>query len=121
MSSKATSHILTQAEGYLEIELINDALDTINSLPSEEQVRFPALALRVRILLANGSWQKAELLADTLIAAMPSNGGAWYALAQAQAQQENLDKAKASLKQACTLDTKLREPALRDPLLEQLW
>ena len=113
--------VLTQAEGYLELGLVDEAWGALDDLPSESQVHFPVLAMRVRILIAAKSWLKAEILAESLTQSMPANGPAWYALAQAMAQQGKIEPAKDALKRACTEDESLREAALRDELLAVVW
>lgn len=113
--------IISEAEGYFELGLLDEAWNRLDDLPSERQVHFPVLALRLRILIGAQSWVKAEILGQSLVQVMPDNAGAWYALAQAQAQLGQGTEAKASLKRACSLNEALRQPALNDKLLDALW
>ncbi|MEN3940709.1 hypothetical protein WJU23_05390 [Prosthecobacter sp. SYSU 5D2] len=100
---------------------MDEAWGALDDLPSESQVHFPVLALRVQILIAAKSWLKAEILAESLTQVMPTNGPAWYALAKALAQQEKISEAQAAAKRACELEPDLKLQILNDDALKGLF
>lgn len=112
---------LTRAEGFLELGMHDEAWEALNDVEHEAQRYFPLVALRLSILIAAKSWLKAEILADSIIQALPENAHAWYALAQAHAQLGNLEEAKQALMRACSLSADMKKAAITDGLLAGIW
>lgn len=112
---------LTRSEGFLELGMHDEAWEALNNVEPEAQRYFPLVALRLSILIGAKSWLKAEILADSIIQALPENAPAWHALAQAQAQLGNVEEAKQALKQACSLAPDIKEAAIDDGLLAGIW
>ncbi|MES2737266.1 MAG: tetratricopeptide repeat protein [Verrucomicrobiota bacterium] len=120
MNQTVAEH-LTRAEGFLELGMHDEAWEALNDVEPEAQRYFPLVALRLSILIVAKSWLKAEILADSIIQALPENAPAWYALAQALAQQEKLADARDALKRACALDSTIKSMCLKDEILKDLW
>lgn len=119
--NQAVAEHLTRAEGFLELGMHDEAWEALNDVEPEAQRYFPLVALRLSILIAAKSWLKAEILADSIIQALPENAHAWYALAQAHAQMGHVEEAKQALKQACSLSPDMKEAAINDNLLSGVW
>lgn len=116
-----TSRPFLQAEGFLELGLNEEAWEALDQLPRHMHDLRPVIDIRIKILVSAGSWQGAKTLASRLIQADDRDAGAWYTIAQAEAQMGEKVKAQVALKFACLHDESLKLKALRDPLLMGVW
>lgn len=113
--------VLSQAETHYESGLYLDAWKMLDSLPSSAKTACPSLDLRLRILVAEKAWRKVELLASFITGLYPEQDTAWYALAQAHCQLNEVAEAKHCLAKACGLNPAKLDSAMADPLIVGIW
>ncbi len=104
-SSDIAVHI-TQSEGYLGLGL--DAWETLEDLPSDDKVNPRVVELRLEILCHEKSWEKADILGESLLRHTQTSALVGLSLARAKAQLGKEQEAKAALKQAFTFNSELR-------------
>ena len=120
-TAKAIEQTVEKAEGFTTLGLNLDAWETLEDLPSEAKHHPRVLELRLEILCHEKEWQKAEILGESIIAALPRSALARYYLAVARCQSGDMAGAKEALKSAIELDETLRARALDEPGLLAVW
>jgi hypothetical protein len=63
--------ILLAAQGYIELDMAEEAIRELDSLSAEDRRCEPALQLRLFILMHSREWQKAVDVCDTMREATP--------------------------------------------------
>ncbi len=112
---------IRKAEYLFELGAHLDAWHILEDLPSEVKTTRPVLILQLRILVAVQSWEKAEILGESLDVPFPDSSQVWYALAQARCMRGKVEEAEGALKRAFALDEALRLASLSDPALAAIW
>lgn len=67
----AIERTLLAAQGYIELEMPDEALRELDSLPAADQDRQEVLQVRLFILMRSRNWQKAMLVCDRLRELLP--------------------------------------------------
>jgi thioredoxin-like negative regulator of GroEL len=109
------------AEGFFELGDAAEALRILDAMPEAGLKNPRAVLLRALLLMSMELWPEAEAVATTGVAAPAASSVMWYSLAVAQAQQHKLDEARVSLQSAFRLDEHLRDVALRDAALSEVF
>lgn len=112
---------IQKAEGYLALELFEEAWNILEDLPSESKGHPRVLELQLQCFTLAKLWEKVEILADSLTHVFPGRFPIWLALARAQCQQGKLVAAAYSVSQASLADPDKRLEMLDDPLLAALY
>jgi tetratricopeptide (TPR) repeat protein len=117
----ATRTAIEKAEGFLTLGMGSEAWETLEDLSPEAKNDQRVLELRLEILCHEKEWQKAVILGESIIAALPRSALARYYLAVARCQSGDMAGAKDVLKSAIELDETLRARALDEPGLSAVW
>lgn len=110
-----------RAEGYLALGMPLDAWEALESLPSETKVLLPVLELRMECLIAVKSWEKAEILGESLAPRFPHSRPLWLGLARARCQLGRLELAREAVTMAGRADPARKLELLDDPLLAAIY
>lgn len=62
---------LSEAEGYMELGLISDAMETLRGLDDWERRQLPAQLLMLHLLIKNESWPEAVVFGQKLLGRHP--------------------------------------------------
>lgn len=110
-----------RAEGFLALGMPLEAWEALEDLPSEAKVLRRVLELRMECLVAVKSWDKAEILGESLAPRFPDSRALWLGLARAQCQLGKLDLARMSITMAARADLGRKLDLLDDPLLAAIY
>lgn len=99
--------LLLAAEGYLELDMAEEAWEELNAVPSEEHTQPEYLQVRVQLLMRGESWEEALAASQKLTKALPHSSAGFihaaYCLHElghtTEARQMLLDGPPALLKE----------------------
>lgn len=82
MNAREFKRICDTAEGYIDLGLFDEAVDVLDSLPTQAKVSREVIAFRMRILVKSGQPFKASYLGENLCFGDPDNVGFMLEVAQ---------------------------------------
>jgi tetratricopeptide (TPR) repeat protein len=91
---------LNAADGYLYFNLLDEALDELGDIPTEEQEEPPVMLARIRLLLHKKEWRSAEVLSAQGSGLHPDEGEFTVQRVFALHQMDKAEKAEQVLKSA---------------------
>lgn len=110
MTEPWQKHLLA-AEGYLELGMMEEALQFLDLIP-EEEISSPEVSrLRVEIHSRTGQWPEAAAIARHMVIINPEDPQWWISLAYATRRAEDIRKAEKILLDATTFHPD--EPLIR--------
>jgi uncharacterized protein HemY len=118
---KEITAAIERAEGFLVLSMAEDAWETLEDLPTEAKNHPRVLELRLECLAVLREWQKAVILGEGLVVALPNSAPIRFWLACGLAQTGRLEDAHAHAKEAAKLNPELRLRMLDEPALAALW
>lgn len=75
---------LTEAVGYLELGMLQDAWDSLEEIPAEQRHLPPVLQVRLEIYRRMEKYEGMATIAEHLTKAFPEDSQNWISLAYAQ-------------------------------------
>lgn len=112
---------IEKAEGFVTLGMGIEAWETLEDLPTEAKNIPRVLELRLESLVCLRSWEKAEILGDSLAAIMPASASVWLSLARIRGQLGKREAALEAITRVTALDASKRLGMLDDPLLAGVW
>jgi lipopolysaccharide biosynthesis regulator YciM len=102
MSVETNRHLLA-AQGYIELGMLEDAWDELESLPPELRAHDVVLELRIAIYQCLGKWDSARMLAESLAKRSPEKIHWWIEWACSLRQEQSTEQARKVLMEAVAL------------------
>jgi hypothetical protein len=126
MDTAQTLHTLTEARGFAELGLWQDAWDLIESLPPAMRTSVPALAVRLLVCAGLGKWEMGAELVRLFGPVHPlemrkAAGSFHLARAESLCAAGDIEGAQKAVKALSTIWPEGRGTALNSPVLEALW
>ena len=94
------SRLLTEAIGYIELGMFQEAWDSLEAIPPEQRHFADVLKVRVEIYRGLGKWEAMEAVASHLCQILPDDAQNWISLAFSQRRHLGLDVAEKTLLEA---------------------
>lgn len=114
----------SEAEGYLDLNLFEDAWHAIDELPEDARASAPAIRIRMRAAAGLERRDMVEILATNLqygeACHREEAANAFHALAREHLSRGNLDKAREMVRAAVTIWPDQRLKIIEDSVLEAL-
>lgn len=95
-----TQRALRAADGYLYLGMMEEALREVDGIPADEREEPTVLLARIRVLLHQKSWRRAEALSGRGARLHPDEGEFTVQRAFALHQLQKSDEAEAALQSA---------------------
>jgi predicted Zn-dependent protease len=102
---------LTEAVGYLELGMLQDAWDVLEEIPAEQRHLPPVLQMRLEIYRRMEKFEGMATIAEHLTKVFPKDSQNWISLAYAQRRCLDLQTAEKTLLEA---QKRFPEAALED-------
>jgi predicted Zn-dependent protease len=94
--SQGWHRFVVEAQGYLELGMLDDAADALEQIPPENKTSLPVVALRVEIFQAAKRWSDMEAVCGYLVGLEPDNPQWWLRWGYATRRAKD-EKAAAKL------------------------
>ena len=117
----AIRQAIEKAEGFVTLGMGLEAWETLEDLPTDAKNIPRVLELRLESLVCLRSWEKAEILGDSLAGLMPESIPVWLSLARIRGQLGKRSEALEAVARVTALDASKRLMMLDDPLLAAVW
>jgi hypothetical protein len=104
-----------------ELRRRTEAWELLEDLPTELKNHPRVLELRLESLVCLRSWEKAEILGDSLAVIMPGSVSVWLSLARIRGQIGTREATLEAVTRVTALDASKRLGMLDDPLLAGVW
>jgi tetratricopeptide (TPR) repeat protein len=91
---------LTEAVGYLELGMLQDAWDVLEEIPAEQRHLPPVLHVRLEIYRRMEKYEGMATIAEHLTKVLPEDSQNWISLAYAQRGYLDLQTAEKTLLEA---------------------
>jgi tetratricopeptide (TPR) repeat protein len=91
---------LTEAVGYLELGMLQDAWDALEEIPAEQRHLPPVLHVRLEIYRRMEKYEGMATIAEHLTKVLPEDSQNWISLAYAQRGYLDLQTAEKTLLEA---------------------
>jgi len=95
-----TSRLLTEAIGYIELGMFQDAWDTLESISPEQRDLAVVLKVRLEIYRGLGKYEGMEAVASHLCRILPEEPQNWISCAYAQRRHLGIEIAEKTLLEA---------------------
>jgi tetratricopeptide (TPR) repeat protein len=95
-----TSRLLTEAIGYIELGMFQDAWDTLETIPPEQRDLADVLKVRLEIYRGLGKYDGMEAVASHLCRILPDDCQNWISSAYAQRRHLGIEIAEKTLLEA---------------------
>jgi predicted Zn-dependent protease len=93
-------HSIAAAVGYLELGMIDDAWEELESLPPAQRGSDTVIELRIQIYQQLGKWESARVLAESMAKRNPENPNWWVDWAFALRREKSIHEARGVLWEA---------------------
>ena len=103
MDGTILDRTLLEAEGYLELGMLDESVRTLAALPPSAQSRKEVLELRLALHMTAADWPTAVEIAACLVELEPSEPGWWVNFAYCVRRARSLAEAEAILLRAVEL------------------
>lgn len=103
MDAETLTRALLEAEGYLELGMLDHAASVLAGLPDSEQQRREVLGLRLALHMARAEWKAGAELAGFLVEDEPAEAAWWVNYAYCLRRAESVPAAEAVLLRAADL------------------
>jgi tetratricopeptide (TPR) repeat protein len=100
MTARPLERHLTEAVGYLELGILQDAWDSLEEIPAEQRHLPPVLQVRLEIYRRMEKYEGMATIAEHLTKALPEDSQNWISLAYAQRRYLDLQTAEKTLLEA---------------------
>lgn len=90
-------HILRAADGYMDLEMWDQAGRELASLDQQSRESFPAAMLRYRLASSRGDWPGAAAVARQIRSNRPDQVDSWVMLAYAERRAVSIESAREIL------------------------
>lgn len=88
------------AQGFLELGMIEDAMNALEEIEPEKKTDMRVMAMRAAICHEAGAWDQLEAVASFLVRQQPSNAGWWVEWAYATRRARSIEEAEGILLRA---------------------
>lgn len=94
---------LNAAVGFLQLGMIDDAWQELESLPLDQRDHDQVVELKISIGLQLGKWESARIHAQAMAKRNPGNSGWWISWAYALRREKSVEEAREILREALQL------------------
>lgn len=94
---------LRTAHGYIDLGMMQDAWDELESLPPAMRAEGAVFETRIAVFMRLGKWESARVLAESLAGRSPGNPGWWVSWSLAIRREQTVEAAQAVLRQAAAI------------------
>lgn len=95
-----TSKLLSYAEGFIELGLLNDAANELEKVAFEDRLTPPVLFCRIKLYMAAKQWDMVEAMAKPLVTIPNVDAAVWVHWAYAVRRLRSVSEAKDILLKA---------------------